>query len=333
MEKKKLKGSMALLCMAFVCFAGCGSGGSVTKSESAAETNDSYSGDIYYGETEEAAVEEAMPQEAAGAAASVAANRKLVKNVNLNVETEEFDRLIPNIEQKVEALGGYIENLNLYNGSAYYGGSGKSANLTVRIPRDELDSFVTEVAEMSNVVRREETVEDITLQYVDTESRKRALEIEQERLLALLETAGDLESIITLEARLSEIRYELQNMESQLRTYDNLVDYATITLSISEVTALTPIEEQTAWEKMSTGFMRSLSNIKKGLQNFFIGLVISLPYLLLLAVIILIIVFIILFIIRISSRQSRKKNGPPGITAAAPQSAAPQADTPADTGN
>lgn len=306
MKKIKLQGKLALLCMAFVCFAGCGSGGASSKNASAETTaaaNDSYAGDIYYAETEEAAVTE----EAAASAVSVASNRKLVKKVNLEIETEEFDKLVPTVEQRAEALGGYIEVLNIYNGSGYYGSSAKSANMTVRIPKDRLDSFVTEVAELSNIIRRDETVEDITLQYVDTESHKRALEIEQERLLTLLENADDLEGIITLEARLSEIRYELQNMESQLRTYDNLVDYATITLSISEVTDLTPVEEQTAWEKMSTGFKRSLNNIKTGLQDFVIGLVISLPYLILLAVIILIIVLIILLILKLSNKKTQKK--------------------------
>lgn len=309
---KAVKWLSGFSCMLLLCFAGCGSGS--TGTEDSAAMKSSYGDDIYYEESEEAAVEEAAePQAAEGAQAGVAANRKLIKEVSMEVETEEFEVLVPKIEQKAENLGGYIESLNLYNGSGYYGSETKSASLTVRIPKDKIDGFVTEIAEISNVVRREESTEDITLQYVDTESRKKALEIEQDRLLVLLETADDLESIIALESRLSEIRYELQNMESRLRTYDNLVDYATVHLSINEVAVLTPVAERTPWEKMSAGFIRSLNNIKAGFVNLFIGLVSSIPYLVLIAIMALIIAAITLFILKLVNKRAVKKGKQYGL--------------------
>ena len=67
---------------------------------------------------------------------------------------------------------------------------------------------------------------------------------EQERIWALLEKADTLEAVIALEERLSEIRYQLESMESQLKLYDNQVDYSTVSIHISEVAVYTPTGSQ-----------------------------------------------------------------------------------------
>ena len=95
--------------------------------------------------------------------------------------------------------------------------------MTARIPAKRLDEFVQRVGEQSNITNKEERVEDVTLQYVDLESRKKALATEQDRLLELLEKAESVEDIISIEARLSDVRYELESMESQLRTLNNQI--------------------------------------------------------------------------------------------------------------
>lgn len=81
----------------------------------------------------------------------------------------------------------------------------RHASMTVRIPTKHLEAFLQAAQASGNVVSQSETTEDVTLQYSDVESRKKSLEIEQERIWALLEKAESLESVIALEERLSEI--------------------------------------------------------------------------------------------------------------------------------
>lgn len=233
--------------------------------------------------------------------------RKLIKNVDLEVETETFDELLADVKKRTEQFGGYIEESSTYNGSSYYGKTNRNANLTIRIPAEKLDSFLTMVSESSNVISQNESVTDVTLQYVDMESHKKALSAEQERLLELLERAETIEDIITLESRLSEVRYQLESMESQLRTMDNQVSYSTVYLYITEVTRYTPVQEQTPWEKIATGFMDSVFDIGDGLVNFGIDCVINLPYLMLWAVVLLIVFIIIRFIIKQVKKAREKK--------------------------
>ncbi len=283
---------------------GCGSSkGSANSAASAdtsaaAEESGYVTDDIY-----ETAAAPAEVEEAAGGSGQVASNRKLIRTVHMSVETEEFDTLVAKLEQRVADLGGYMENMSVYNGSWRNGQKRRDASMTVRIPKEKLDMFVGEVSGLSNVVSKSEDTEDVTLSYVDLESRKKALTVEQDRLLELLGQAVSMEDIITIEERLSQVRYELESMESQLRTYDNLVDFSTVYLSVEEVEVLTPVEEISDFTRMVQGFGHSVGNLLTGIKEFLIGLVVNLPYLIFMAVL----VFLAALPVRAVFRKGRKR--------------------------
>jgi hypothetical protein len=235
--------------------------------------------------------------------APIGAQDKIIVNYNLTVETQDFDDLIKNINTKITQLGGYVENSQI-NGKSYYKDyQSRSANIVARIPSKKTDDFVGNVSEAANVINNQKSSENVSLQYIDAKSKMDALKIEQERLFAILEKTDKLDNIITLESRLSDIRYEIQNFESQLRSYDNQVDYSTVTLNIQEVERITPVSvvKPTLLSRISSGFSNTLYNISEGFQNFLVWFIVNLPYLLIWGVIIWLIVMII-------RRYLRKKN-------------------------
>lgn len=265
--------------------------------------NESARSASYGYETAEAAAEEPVSeetyvQEGGGQdqAATPQTSRKLIKTVNINAETEDFDALVPNLQRQVETLGGYIESISVYDVGSYYleeqEVKQRCANLTARVPKEKLDGFLSQVGEQTNVTSRSENVEDVTLQYVDLESHKKALLTEQERLLTLMEQAESVEDIIAIEGRLSEVRYQLESMESQLRTYDNRIDYSTVYLSIEEVRKYSPTQTATVWQRIENGFVKSLEDIGFGIRDFAIGFVIDIPYIVLWIVLIVVAVFV-----------------------------------------
>lgn len=206
-------------------------------------------------------------------------NRKLIKTVYMHAETEDLDGILVQVEEQIAALGGYVEERYIHNGSAYSDYRYRDADLTIRIPAESVDSFVSHVSGISNIVSTSESVEDVTLTYVDTEARLTALETEQARLLELLESAETMYDLLEIEGRLTEVRYELESVASQLRTMDNLISYATVHLSISEVQEYTPTEEKTPWQRIGEGFVRSLKDIGEGLVEFFVWILSNLPHL------------------------------------------------------
>ncbi|MDE7019675.1 MAG: DUF4349 domain-containing protein [Lachnospiraceae bacterium] len=324
-QKPEKRFSMCLtgLLLTAAMLTGCGGSSTSMYSEMAYDTGG-------YGEADKAATteevalsvgageaggyENAFPEEntAAQESASETApeenpseGRKLIKTVDLYVETEQYDKLLVNLEAQIAALGGYVEYQYQYNGSSYSNyDETRNAHLSVRIPAARLDEFIQKVDEQSNITNKEERVEDVTLQYVDLESRKKALVIEQDRLLELLEKAETVEDIITIEQRLSEVRYELENMESKLRILTNQIDYSTININIEEVRRLTPTEEKSAWDRMKNGFVKSIYRIGDNMESGFIGFVINLPY----YIVWLFVIGIVFFVVRaVLKRRKRKR--------------------------
>lgn len=289
---------------------GCGSSSSydMATTESIAMDSASNSTAGFYGEKyaeSEIAYEEPAAVEEAGEAteqASVESSRKLIKTVHMNVETENFDELVQMLNQKVEALGGYVEQFSSSGVENY-----RYSSITARIPKAKLDEFLETVEGASNITYRQESVEDVTLNYVDMESHKKMLLKEQDRLLELLDEAVTIEDIITIESRLTEVQYQIESMESQLRTYDNQIDYSTVYLEVEEVVRYTPQEPVGTWERIQTGFMENLYSVIDGIKNFFIGLIISIPILVVFFAVIGILALIVRVIIKWEKKHSAKK--------------------------
>ena len=206
-------------------------------------------------------------------------NRKWVITMNIDTETEDLDGALDSLNRQIAALGGYIQEQNIRNGSSYSNLRYRNASMTVRVPAEQLDSFTASLTDFSNVVSSSRSAEDITLSYVDTETRITALETERDRLLELMEQAETMSDLLEIESRLTDVNYELERYGSRLRTMDNQVSYATIYLSVKEVKEYTPVQEQTLWERISSGFLASLKGLGNGIVNFFAWVIITLPYL------------------------------------------------------
>ena len=69
------------------------------------------------------------------------------------------------VTSRISQLGGYVENQEAYYGSAYRNSGSCRADLTIRIPADQLANFVSQVSEISNVTSSRESAEDVTLSY------------------------------------------------------------------------------------------------------------------------------------------------------------------------
>ena len=225
--------------------------------------------------------------------ASVPENRKWIVTVYLSAETEDLDTLTASLDERIASFGGYVENQSVYNGSAYETYRRRNANLTIRIPADKTDSFVESVGEVSNVTSQEKNREDITLTYVATESRMNALQTEETRLLELLAQAETMEDLLTIEERLTDVRYELESVTSQMRLYDNQVDFATIHLNIREVKEYTPVEEPTFWERITEGFADSIEGVGEGIVDFIAWVIIASPYLVVYGIILVVAIFLV----------------------------------------
>lgn len=234
---------------------------------------------------EEVLYDESASETGSGATA-LPENQKLIRTVYMDAQTLSMNDLMAWMDSRVASLGGYYEQKSVRrSGSRDDGSYYQYADLMIRIPADNLDQFVSQVGEEANVTSKSESTENVTLTYVSTQSRVLALETEQERLLELLENAETMEDLLTIEARLTDVRWELENYASQLRVLDNQVNYSTIYLNIWEVDEPTVMAERTVWQKIGDGFSRNAGNMWDGLVNTFVWILTVIPYLVPLALI------------------------------------------------
>ena len=328
MKKRKIVFVLGMCLSAATLQAGCGGAAkdsAVMESAPAAEEAveeimyDNATGMVTAGSSSEMkemeAMEEAVTEEAGTSVDNhqqdkVQTERKLIRTVDLNLETENYDSLMEGLEQQIKSLGGYIEYKDAYHGnynSKKNGYRNRHANITARIPANKLDEFTGKIAEIGNITYESESVEDVTLQYVDLSSHKKMLVAEQTRLMELLENADSMEDIITIESRLSEVRYQIESMESQLRTFDNQVDYSTVHINVEEVEHYTPQPEKTTWERMKTGFGENVYRVTNGIKNLGIEFVIAIPILLVWAVVIAAGVILVRIILKKKYRKDAEK--------------------------
>ncbi|MCI8948586.1 MAG: DUF4349 domain-containing protein [Lachnospiraceae bacterium] len=322
--KKKTKGSTCSIIAALLFAAvlsGCSGGGSKSMyAETMAATMDSVSSNqtiemeapamgalVEEGSIDTASSVDSGSQEAASGIASQntetpqISGRKLIRNIDMNVETTSFDDLISSVQSKVTQLEGYVEQSDISGNSiTNYGRPAlKYAHLVLRIPAEQLNTFISQVETDSNVTYKSETVSDVTLQYSDVESRLKTLRMEQERLWELMASADSTEAILALEQRLTDVSIEIESSESRLRHFDNSILYSTVNLNISEVNLESPTQPETPWQQIQRGFSRNLISLGDFVTAFLIGFLSGIP------TILFILLLIVLFFLAVKATRKR----------------------------
>lgn len=225
-----------------------------------------------------------------------AAGRKIIKNGDLSIQTREFDEFLTNLNRSILAVGGYVESSSI-NGNSYNKNRMRSADVTARVPAEQLDAFCDQVSELGNVTYKNLYTRDVTLTYVDLESHVKALRTEQQTLMDLLAKAEKVEDIILIQNRLSDVLYEIESYESTLRTFDDQIAYSSVHLGIQEVQRETTVEKETAGQEIARRFKENWEDVKDGVARFGIDFVSDLPiiivWVLFLGIIVLVIVRIV----------------------------------------
>lgn len=269
-----------LLCLAWLlcalCFVSCSSGGGANKNYSA-ESNpaDKEPADFTDGTMGGAVIDQSKteenekdPAEGEDASRNDLAKRKIIKKASLRGETLSFDEFMTGLDASVVSYGAYIESSRTGTYRAGTKGSDlQNATVVVRVPADRYDAFMKNVGTLCNILDSEEAVDDVTLEYVDVESRIKAYRAEEASLLAMLERAKTVSELITVEERLSQVRYEIESCQSRLNALSDMISYSTVTLNIYEVENETVTEYPSVFGEIKTKFSKNLSDVMKGIAQ------------------------------------------------------------------
>ncbi|HEY8903111.1 MAG TPA: DUF4349 domain-containing protein, partial [Chthoniobacterales bacterium] len=167
----------------------------------------------------------------AGVTAAPVDIRKLIRNASVDIEVHSFDEAAQKAVALVDAAGGYVATRN----SARLPNGKMSGTLVVKVPPAALDGFLQQLRGLGEIRNQSLGSEDVTKEYFDTDARLRNARRMEDGLLDLLKnTKGRVSDLLQVERELGRVRGEIEEMQGQLKLWDSLVAYATVTVQLSE---------------------------------------------------------------------------------------------------
>lgn len=221
---------------------------------------------------------------------------KLVYHCNLEIETLDYPATITSIKAAITKYGGVIQSesesdsgYNWYYEN-YRKTSGTMHNyLEVRIPSKDYNNFLAELDGVGKVISKSTSVDNISQQYYDTTAQIEALQIQEKNLLAMLEKCETIEDMITVEQRLSEVQYQLNNLRTTRRYMDMDVAYSYVNIDISEVMEYRQDSEPVKRNTFVDRLKNTLVSTGRGFLSFLEGLLFLIirmsPYIIIVVVI------------------------------------------------
>lgn len=233
--------------------------------------------------------------------------RKIVYSVNTKLQTKDLNKALILIKKNLEECGGYIEAEELSNnGSIDSKYQSRNSYMEIRVPSKNLEQFLIGLEnENLYTLSLYKDSQDYSESYYDKESRIASLRIQEKRLLELLEQAKDINVMLDIENRLSNIRYDIELLTKQMNIIDSNVDYSRVTVRISEVVDYDEIETEpkTFFEEIKETIKESWTSFVEGVEDFVIWFILAFPALIIWSVIICGVIFII--------KKIRKRNKNP----------------------
>lgn len=224
-------------------------------------------------------------------AGNVQDGRKITFWADITFTTKNFGADYQAIISMIQESGGYIASESMWDYSSYDRNQGRTATLNIKVPASGYNSFLDGIAGIGTVTSRNMWSDDLTAVYFDTEARIELLELRKERLMNYLLEAERAEDIVEFERELSSVLYDLDSYQSTRRQLDQLVDYATVNVTLTEL--ITPetigVDGEPLGERASNAFGLAATGVGKFLQDVVVWLAGALPVLALLLVIALII--------------------------------------------
>ncbi|MBP3646955.1 MAG: DUF4349 domain-containing protein [Clostridia bacterium] len=210
-------------------------------------------------------------------------NRKIVRTADLTVRTTAFDEAQEAARSLLASMGGYVENLY------QYGETVRRVSLSMRVPSDRLDEFLTGAEGLGRVTDRSESATDMTTQYVDNQARLETLYAKRDRLNELLLKAEDVADLIEIESAIADTQYQIDSFESSQRSIDSRVDMSYVNLTIIEETpASTAVADVTLTERLSAALKASVEWLGEFGRNVLVFVVMILPVAVPLAVVVIV---------------------------------------------
>ena len=158
--------------------------------------------------------------------ASVATqNRIIVRTVAMTLVVEEVSGVVDEIVRVAVDLDGWVVSSDR---SSRHAGA-----IAIRVPAQSLDAAVRQLRQLAvEVAAESSTSQDVTDEYVDSNSRVRSLRATEESLLELLGQASDVEDTLLVRAELAQVQAEIEGLLGRIKYLEQTAAYSLINVNL-----------------------------------------------------------------------------------------------------
>jgi Domain of unknown function (DUF4349)/Putative zinc-finger len=195
-------------------------------------------------------------------------SRKLIRNAQLDLQVVNYEGALQRLTTFASEEKGFVatqSSSKLPNGKL-------QGTVVVKVVPENLDRFLQKARSLGELKNQTLGTEDVTKAYFDTDARLRNARRMEERLLQMLDkNTGKVSDLLQVEKELARVREQIEQMQGELKYYDVLVQYATVTISLAEKDLDEPaaflLRETANLSLFSTDVEKTFGEVKNTLQN------------------------------------------------------------------
>jgi Domain of unknown function (DUF4349)/Putative zinc-finger len=155
----------------------------------------------------------------------------IAHTASLSLVVKDFSAIQAAVKAVVSRHSGYIGELNTSTSPD----AAKTFSATLRVPSAQLEPALAELKQLGRADQESQAGEEVTKQYVDLAARLKNSRATEERLVGVLRNnTGKVKDVLEVENEISRVRGEIEGMEADRRALQTRIDFATITLSVTE---------------------------------------------------------------------------------------------------
>jgi len=218
---------------------------------------------------------------------SVTEGRKITYWANVSTNTKNFDADYQAICDLITQSGGYVASEDFADYTSYGRNEGRRSRLSIRVPSKGYDSFMGQIVEIGDVTNVSKSSQDFTSEYYDVEARIEMLELRKERLMRYLVEADNASDIVEFERELANVLYALDRYNGYHRILDQLVDFATVDITLTELITPETIgkDGEPLGDRAGQAFGLSAKNVRRFLEDMVVFIAGAIPVLFMLAIV------------------------------------------------
>ncbi|MDR0273128.1 MAG: DUF4349 domain-containing protein [Clostridiales bacterium] len=191
--------------------------------------------------------------------------RQIIQTATIEMETEEFEEVVAGLRALTNE-DGYIESEMLTTHRR------KIFTIVMRVPAESFDEVRAQAEALATVRNTSQRAQDVSDQFHDLASNLETRRIEEERILALIDEARNVQDLLALETRLSNTRLSIETYLAQLNNMAGQIAFSTITVTLYDISE-TPVAAAPGFgERIGGAFGDSWNGTVKFVQNIIIFL-------------------------------------------------------------